>query len=81
MDRAKYVMFDYPGMGEVPILFPSHIEHKEIVRMVQAKSPGITPISAGFVSPKYECFGCSISLDLKPDVRDSAIIKLMFKED
>lgn len=82
MERTKYVIFDWPGLGAIPILFPSQIAHSEIVNMVQGKSPGIGTISAGWVSPELDCYGHSQSLGLKsiPE-EDAKWIKLMFKKD
>lgn len=79
-DRCKYVMFDW-GSSEVPILFPAHIGHNEIARMIQSVYPGIPPISAGFVSHDQKCYGMSSSLKLHSRKIDTAIVRLLFKED
>jgi hypothetical protein len=91
MERTKYVIFDWPGLGAIPILFPSQIAHSEIVNMVQGKSPGIGTISAGWVSPELDCYGhsqsirkyhlpCSLGLKSIPE-EDAKWIKLMFKKE
>jgi hypothetical protein len=73
-------MFDW-GSSEVPILFPSHIGHDEIASMVHRTSPGISPISAGFVSHNKECYGESVTMKLKSRKIDTQIIKLLFKNE
>lgn len=77
--RAKYVMFDW-GNSNVPILFPAHIGHDEIIKMVQSVYSGVTPMSAGFISHNHEVYGESHSTELKSKPEDSFWIKLMFKE-
>jgi hypothetical protein len=73
-------MFDWVS-SEVPILFPAHIGHNEIVRMIQSVYPGVNPISAGFVSHDKTCYGSSTSVDLKSRDIDTAIVALLFKNE
>ena len=92
MDSAKYVIFDWPGKGEVPIIFPSHIGHDEISNSINDRLPGVNPVRAGFVEvcgeigedgPFVEAFcgGRSFTLGLKssPEI-DSILIEVMLKE-
>jgi len=79
-DRCKYVMFDWVSL-EAPILFPAHIGHNEIVRMIQSVYSGVNPISAGFVSHDKTCYGSSNSIGLKSREIDTKIVALLFKND
>ena len=47
---AKYVMFDSPLHGEIPIIFPECINHAEIAHSIVHRYPGWKIVSAGFVS-------------------------------
>ncbi len=83
--KMKYVKFNnlYTQTGvhdNIPVIFPEFIGHDEIARKIAA---GSIPVSAGFVDVEFDpihrrvlavCYGHSISLGLKSDVKDSAVI-------
>ena len=83
----KYILFDFLS-SSVPILFPDHIGHDEINRMVKAIYPGVKAKSAGFVSItaqdnrylKSYVERESTSLKLKPDKEDTRYIDLMINQ-
>jgi hypothetical protein len=51
--NVKYIIFEWPGRGEVPIIFPSGIYHWEIAKSIQSVFPGVSPVRAGFVGESY----------------------------
>lgn len=68
----KYVMFvqENPELKLfVPIVFPSHMVHKDVAEaMIAGPLAGYTVHSAGEVSPlSMECFGKSTTLGVKSD--------------
>lgn len=75
MDRCKYVVFSN-GFEEIPLLFPSFVQHSEVARSF----PHLVPISAGFVSQtqpdgKIEASGESLSLNLKSRAQDTNLLR------
>lgn len=73
MYNTKYIMFDWPGKGMIPIVFPASIEHSTIKNIVCTEHTGITAVSAGFVknsNGRFYAVGYSQSLNLNsnPDI-------------
>lgn len=77
MRDAKYIVYDTP-LGEVPIIFPNHVEHAHVANMLDVRSE---VLGAGFVSFESNpedptivarCHGDSTSLGIRsrPDDRD-----------
>lgn len=67
MNDCKYIMYEWPGKGDVPVLFPAMVKHSVINSMITHEYPGITPIAAGFVELRASgpvCYGQSTSLKL-----------------
>jgi len=81
---TKYIIFNGPGSGEFPVLFPQHIKHSMMAQCVMSSYPGIIPVRAGFVSLSiggdyFNCYGKSKSLELESDSgHDSNMITIMF---
>ncbi len=78
---TKYIIFDNAEI-EIPIVFPTLIQHKDMAAMVKTKYPDAKPISAGFcrlVDEKLVCGGDSVSLQLKPRPEDSELLTQLFK--
>jgi len=75
MDKIKYVMF-----RNVPILFSDAFQHSDFKDIGEY---GDEPTSAGFVSfcaktNKFECYGESLSLDLKSKPKDTHWVNKLF---
>ena len=89
---GKYVIFDWPGKGEVPVIFPPGITHWEISVSINGKYPGVRPVRAGFVELRDEdvdlaqerqvrCYGHSLALtsDMKTARSDPYIDSLLIE--
>ena len=84
----KYIMFEWPGLDEVPLLFPNCISHDDVANIVHRTYPGVTPVSAGFCEVEATAdqdtvayaFGNSTSLNLKPREVDARIISRVFQQ-
>jgi len=72
----KYIMFEFAGM-RWPVLFPEMITHKDISIPIIGRFAGFQAVSAGFCNRYGEVFGQAVSLDVKSDPADAAIIKKM----
>jgi len=68
MLKTKYIVFDSKIDAEVPILFPSILQHSDIAETFTKKFPHYKPLSAGFVSfgdgGAVTCHGDSFSLNI-----------------
>jgi hypothetical protein len=74
-NELKYVMNNYLGV-ESPVVFPPMIKHTDRVDVTFGQ-----PFSAGFCvikDSKVECYGESISLNLKSRPEDSLILTEVF---
>jgi len=86
---GKYVVFDWPGKGEIPVVFPASVFHHDITASINGKFPGVEPVRAGFVElatwmdlGQIRCYGESRTLKLHSDSNiDSLLIETMIKED
>jgi len=93
---GKYVVFDWPGKGEIPVVFPASVFHHDITASINGKFPGVEPVRAGFVKLRdvYEevdieegparvrCYGESRTLKLHSDsFIDGLLIETMIRED
>ena len=79
----KYVMFDWPGQGSIPIVFPDSVDHCDIKKMVTSVYSGVKATSAGRIEQidgRFECFGRSVTLNLEPDKLDEIWINSLLKE-
>ena len=74
MLKTKYIIFDTDLL--TPVVFPDTLIHVDV-----AKALGYPVISAGFceiIGDKYECYGESVSLNVKSRYReDSEILNRM----
>ena len=81
---SKYIVFNGPGSGLFPVIFPPNVKHSMIASAMHERYPGIEPVSAGFVSLSlaseyFNCYGESQSLKLGSDPeQDSSLIDTMF---
>ena len=81
----KYIIFEDPIGEELPIIFPSHVNHSDIsTAMVNGyKQACLKPVSAGTVSIDDKgnpyCHGNSFTLNLKSEDRDTRLIKIAFR--
>ena len=73
----KYIRFEKPGQTAPSfVLFLAPLLHSDVASMLRVA--GFKPASAGFYDPEAEqCFGESLSLDLKPAAGDSKILAAM----
>ena len=93
---GKYIIFDWPGKAEIPVIFPSSVFHHDIAASIKGKFPGVEPVRAGFVELRdvYEevdieegparvrCYGKSQALNLRSEsFIDSLLIESFIKED
>jgi len=61
---GKYVIFDWPGKGEIPVIFPAGIFHHDIATSINGKFPGVEPVRAGFVELRDEAPKMTMHVDL-----------------
>lgn len=79
---AKYVIFDSESYGEFPVVFPAMINHSKIADSVVSRYPGIKPIRAGHINTLLACYGESVSLKLKSNLKiDTALIRRMLLDE
>ncbi len=81
MKQFKYVIFGTP-VGEVPILFPTFVNHDSIVFMEQK------PVSAGYAEVDGDGEGIKVwtgdgskSLGLRSRPEDAAIVKQLLRHE
>jgi hypothetical protein len=81
--ELKYIIFE-AGTLEIPVLFPSYINHSDIKCLEGAAikvSAGMTQITGGGQqSIQVSCYGESISLKIKSRTGDSGIIRNLLLE-
>ena len=79
MESVKYIIFDWPERGKIPIIFPSSIYHWEIAKSIQSVFPDVSPVRAGFVGESFECSGSSDTLQLRSNpIIDNILIRSLF---
>ena len=64
----KYIKAKIDGLIQI-IIFPKSIGHDEMARMLK-----VTPLSAGFVSGQWECYGESVTLKLGAQEEDTDML-------
>lgn len=87
MFAAKYIRFE-GNLGPRMVVFTGTLEHNRVARALQTEFPDLEPESAGFISvsdfgagPEYQCFGNSVTLNMKADPKDSILAKKLLAED
>lgn len=74
-------MFESPGEGIYPIVFPDMVGHDFIASCIQSRYPGIKPTSAGFCQVNdgfVSLWGESTTLKLKSSEDDEYFLKKLF---
>lgn len=83
--RAKYVMFQDELGTKTFRLFPSLQDHSDLAREVRSHKPGLTPVSAGFVTfnrdDGFIAYGMSVTLKLTSDPDDSKIMNRLMNSE
>lgn len=73
--QAKYIRWD-TGLVDAIIIFPDFVQHRDMAAGLHGKI-----ISAGFINPEtLNCYGKSISLDLKSLPEDSDLARRQYRE-
>jgi len=79
----KYIMYESPSQGYVPILFPATMSHNEINRVILNEWPGFVPVTAGEVklndNKEVVAFGHSQTLKLQSQPDDSVFISIALR--
>lgn len=83
-DKMKYIILDSTSRGPRPFIFAETETHNEFVARV--KNMDEIVVGAGFVQIHYqnralECFGRSVSLDVKSRPEDSNLINRLLGVD
>ena len=68
----KYIMFKING-GELPVIFPPEIIHKQMARNINAEV-----ISAGMIDYNLTCYGESETLGIKSRPEDTKRVQDLF---
>lgn len=68
----KYIMFKING-GELPVIFPPEIIHKQMARNI-----GAEVISAGHITSDLGCYGESETLGIKSRIEDTKRVQELF---
>ena len=79
----KYIMFESPANGFVPVMFPAHIDHDKIARAIKHECPGWLVASAGHCSPATDgirTYGESLTLKVGSEPVDGEIIDIAFRQ-
>jgi hypothetical protein len=61
----KYVVHDHGGIYRGIYIFPRFVKYTDFVTNMGWNNDSI--VSAGFISPDFECYGKSVSLNKKSD--------------
>lgn len=73
MNKMKYIIYD-TGLYDAVIIFDHIAQHNQVAQKMYAIE---SVVSAGFVDivdGKFECYGKSISLDIKSRPEDSEYV-------
>lgn len=74
---AKYIIFE-TALGDVPIVFPGHVDHSAVANSLTQTFIGWKPVSAGMVdidSVGMYCHSKSVSMQLSAREGDSNILE------
>ena len=76
--NAKYVVVNYPMVGETMFIFPDYVKHKNFSMDI-----GHTVVSAGFVTLRdgeLYCYGESVGLHIQARPEEDGILaNMMFR--